>query len=81
MSTPDLTELPFGDTADFAAVERGLIRWDLPDHGVSYRTTLHNGVLTYVKDSAQPASLTLTVPAATLSALAQGDPNFNIVEP
>jgi alkyl sulfatase BDS1-like metallo-beta-lactamase superfamily hydrolase len=49
------------------------IRWDLPDHGASYRTTLHNGVLTYVKDSAKPASLTLTVPAAALSALAQGD--------
>ena len=49
------------------------IRWDLPDRGVSYRTTLHNGVLTYVKDSAQPASLTLTVPAAALSALALGD--------
>jgi alkyl sulfatase BDS1-like metallo-beta-lactamase superfamily hydrolase len=27
------------------------IRWDLPDRGTSYRTTLHNGVLTYVKDS------------------------------
>jgi alkyl sulfatase BDS1-like metallo-beta-lactamase superfamily hydrolase len=49
------------------------IRWDLPDHGASYRTTLHNGVLTYVKDSGKPASLTLTVPAAALIALAQGD--------
>jgi alkyl sulfatase BDS1-like metallo-beta-lactamase superfamily hydrolase len=49
------------------------IRWDLPDHGASYRTTLHNGVLTYVKDSGKPASLTLTVPAAALIALAQGN--------
>jgi alkyl sulfatase BDS1-like metallo-beta-lactamase superfamily hydrolase len=49
------------------------IRWDLPDHGASYRTTLHNGVLTYVKDSGKPASLTLTVPASTLAALAQGN--------
>ena len=37
------------------------IRWDLPDHGTSYRTTLHNGVLTYVKDGDKPAGLTLTV--------------------
>jgi len=49
------------------------IRWDLPDHGVSYRTTLHNGVLTYVKDSDKPAGLTLTVPAAALIALAGGN--------
>ena len=49
------------------------IRWDLPDHGASYRTTLHNGVLTYVKDSDKPVSLTLTVPAAALIALAQGN--------
>jgi hypothetical protein len=46
------------------------IRWDLPDHGASYRTTLHNGVLTYVKDSDKPAGLALTVPAAALIALA-----------
>jgi alkyl sulfatase BDS1-like metallo-beta-lactamase superfamily hydrolase len=31
---------------------------------------LHNGVLTYVKDSDKPVSLTLTVPAAALTALA-----------
>ena len=49
------------------------IRWDLPDHGASYRTTLHNGVMTYVKDSDKPVSLTLTVPAAALIALAQGN--------
>ncbi|MGH3179328.1 MAG: alkyl sulfatase dimerization domain-containing protein, partial [Streptosporangiaceae bacterium] len=49
------------------------IGWDLPDHGASYRTTLHNGVLTYVKDSGKPVSLTLTIPAAALPALAQGN--------
>jgi linear primary-alkylsulfatase len=36
------------------------IRWDLPDHGASYRTTLHNGVMTSVKDSDKPVSLSLT---------------------
>src|SRR5262249_50101475 len=30
------------------------IRWDLPDHGTSYRTTLRNGVLTYVQRSGKP---------------------------
>jgi alkyl sulfatase BDS1-like metallo-beta-lactamase superfamily hydrolase len=49
------------------------IRWDLPDRGASYRTTLHNGVLTYVKDSDKPVGLTLTIPAAALTALAQGN--------
>ena len=49
------------------------IRWNLPDHDMSYRTTLHNGVLTYVKDSDKPVDLTLTVPAAALIALAGGD--------
>ena len=36
-----------------------------PRHG--YRTTLHNGVLTYVKNSDKPVGLTLTVPAAALA--------------
>jgi alkyl sulfatase BDS1-like metallo-beta-lactamase superfamily hydrolase len=49
------------------------IRWDLPDHGASYRTTLHNGVMTYVKDSGKPVGLTLTIPAAALFALAGGN--------
>ena len=49
------------------------IRWDLPDHNTSYRTTLHNGVLTYVKDSDKPVGLTLTVPAPALIALAGGN--------
>ena len=49
------------------------IRWDLPDLGAAYRTTLRNGVLTYVRNSDQPVALTLTVPAAALTALALGD--------
>jgi alkyl sulfatase BDS1-like metallo-beta-lactamase superfamily hydrolase len=49
------------------------IRWDLPDHAASYRTTLHNGVLTYVKDSGKQATLTLKIPAAALAALALGN--------
>jgi alkyl sulfatase BDS1-like metallo-beta-lactamase superfamily hydrolase len=49
------------------------IRWDLPDRGTSYRTTLHNGVLTYVKDSDKPVGLTLTIPAVALFALAGGN--------
>jgi alkyl sulfatase BDS1-like metallo-beta-lactamase superfamily hydrolase len=49
------------------------IRWDLPDHSAQYRTTLHNGVLTYVKDSDKPVYLTLTAPAAALIAVGQGN--------
>jgi alkyl sulfatase BDS1-like metallo-beta-lactamase superfamily hydrolase len=49
------------------------IRWDLPEHGASYRTTLHNGALTYVKNSDKPVNLTLTVPSAALIAVAQGN--------
>jgi alkyl sulfatase BDS1-like metallo-beta-lactamase superfamily hydrolase len=49
------------------------IRWVLPDHDTAYRVTVHNGVLTYVKDSDQPAGLTLTAPNLALLALARGD--------
>ena len=49
------------------------IRWVLPDHDAAYRVTVHNGVLTYVKDSDQPAGLTLTAPILALLALARGD--------
>jgi alkyl sulfatase BDS1-like metallo-beta-lactamase superfamily hydrolase len=49
------------------------IRWVLPDHDAAYRVTVHNGVLTYVKDSDQPAGLTLTAPNLALLALARGD--------
>jgi alkyl sulfatase BDS1-like metallo-beta-lactamase superfamily hydrolase len=48
------------------------ITWVLPDHGARYRTTLRNGVLTYVKNSDKPAALTLTVPASALIAIAGG---------
>ena len=34
---------------------------------------MHNGVLTYIKESDKPVGLTLTVPAAALPALAQGN--------
>jgi alkyl sulfatase BDS1-like metallo-beta-lactamase superfamily hydrolase len=30
------------------------ITWELPDHGASYRTTLRNGVLTYVRTARSP---------------------------
>jgi linear primary-alkylsulfatase len=49
------------------------IGWNLTDHGASYRTTLRNGVLTYVKNSDKPVGLTLTVPGAALIALAGGN--------
>ncbi|MGE3287470.1 MAG: alkyl/aryl-sulfatase [Pseudonocardia sp.] len=49
------------------------IGWTFPDHGTSYRVTLHNGVLTHVEGSHRPVALTLTVPAAALAALAAGD--------
>jgi alkyl sulfatase BDS1-like metallo-beta-lactamase superfamily hydrolase len=49
------------------------IGWDLPDHGTTYRMTLHNGVLTYVNGSDKPVNLTLRVPAAALASLAGGD--------
>jgi len=45
-------------------------------HGASYRTTLHNGVITYVKDSEKgpPVSITLTgfSPGGGPDALAPG---------
>ncbi|WP_433365025.1 alkyl/aryl-sulfatase [Actinoplanes sp. CA-142083] len=49
------------------------IGWELPDHHAGYRTTLRNGVFTYVKGSDKPVQLALTVPAAALAALAAGD--------
>jgi alkyl sulfatase BDS1-like metallo-beta-lactamase superfamily hydrolase len=49
------------------------IGWNLPDHGRSYRMTLRNGVLTYVRSSDKPVALTLTVPSAALTALAGAD--------
>ena len=49
-------------------------RWVFPDHGATYRTTLRNGVFTYVRGGSGEVSLTLTVPRQALAALAAGDP-------
>ncbi len=49
------------------------IRWDFPDHGAAYRTTLHNGVFSYVRDGSGDVSLTVTVPKPALGPLATGD--------
>ncbi|HTY73128.1 MAG TPA: alkyl sulfatase dimerization domain-containing protein [Actinomycetes bacterium] len=49
-------------------------RWVFPDHGLTYRTTLRNGVFTYVRDGAGDVDLTLVVPRRALAALAAGDP-------
>jgi alkyl sulfatase BDS1-like metallo-beta-lactamase superfamily hydrolase len=48
-------------------------RWEFPDHHVTYRTTLHNGVFSYTRDGRGDVALTLTVPGAALGALAAGD--------
>ncbi len=49
------------------------MRWVFPDHdGATYRSTLKNGVFTYVRDGAGDASLTITVPRSALGALASG---------
>lgn len=48
------------------------IRWRFPDHGATYRTTLHNGVFTYVRDGGGDVGLTVTVPQAALGNLAMG---------
>jgi len=53
---------------DFAA------RWVFPDHDATYRTTLRNGVFSYVRDGSGDVTLTLTVPRPALAALAAGDP-------
>lgn len=49
------------------------IRWEFPDHGVAYRTSLRNGVLSYVRDGQGEVGLTLTVPRPALVHLATGD--------
>jgi alkyl sulfatase BDS1-like metallo-beta-lactamase superfamily hydrolase len=48
-------------------------RWEFPDHGATYRTTLHNGVFSYTRDGRGEVTLTLTVPRPALGALAAGD--------
>jgi alkyl sulfatase BDS1-like metallo-beta-lactamase superfamily hydrolase len=40
---------------------------------MTFRTTLRNGVFTYVRDGQGDAALTLTVPRAALAQLAAGD--------
>jgi alkyl sulfatase BDS1-like metallo-beta-lactamase superfamily hydrolase len=48
-------------------------RWVFPDHGATYRTTLRNGVFSYVRDGSGDVSLTINVPQAALGGLATGD--------
>jgi len=49
------------------------VRWEFPDHGESYRTTLHNGVFSYVPNQSGQVELTVTVPKPALGPLAVGD--------
>ncbi|GAA4461237.1 alkyl/aryl-sulfatase [Phytohabitans houttuyneae] len=49
------------------------IRWRFPDHDLTFRTTLRNGVFAYVRDGQGEVRLTLTVPRAALGQLAMGD--------
>ncbi len=48
-------------------------RWVFPDHGASFRTTLRNGVFSYIRDGAGQVLVTITVPRAALGPLAAGD--------
>ncbi|MCK9901770.1 alkyl sulfatase [Parafrankia colletiae] len=48
------------------------IRWVFPDHGSDFRTTLVNGVFTYVRSGSGDVSLTMTVPRPALAPLASG---------
>ncbi|MEV0650807.1 alkyl sulfatase dimerization domain-containing protein [Phytomonospora sp. NPDC050363] len=47
--------------------------WRFPDHDAEYRTTLRNGVFTYVRDGGGDVAVTVTVPRAALALLATGD--------
>jgi alkyl sulfatase BDS1-like metallo-beta-lactamase superfamily hydrolase len=49
------------------------VRWAFPDHRASFRSTLRNGVFSYVRDGAGPVLVTITVPRAALGPLAAGD--------
>lgn len=51
------------------------IGWLFPDHKAEFRTTLRNGVFTYIRDGANDVSLTVTVPRAALAHLATADIN------
>jgi alkyl sulfatase BDS1-like metallo-beta-lactamase superfamily hydrolase len=82
-TSPDmLAELPPEMFFDALAVQvDGPKAWDLdlavgwrfPDHGTTFRTTLRNGVFTYVRDGQGEVTLTVTVPRAALVHLALGD--------
>lgn len=49
------------------------MRWEFPDHGATYRTTLRNGVFSYVQDGPGEVILTIRVPRPALAHLAAGD--------
>lgn len=49
------------------------VGWRFPDHGKSFRTTLRNGVFSYVQDGQGDVGLTATVPRSALPYLALGD--------
>jgi len=48
------------------------IRWEFPDHGATFRTMLHNGVFTPVRDGKGEVDLAIRVPRAALPPLAAG---------
>jgi alkyl sulfatase BDS1-like metallo-beta-lactamase superfamily hydrolase len=48
-------------------------RWVFPDHDATYRTTLHNGVFSYIRDGSGDADLTVTVPRHALGGFVTGD--------
>ncbi|GAA4905940.1 alkyl sulfatase BDS1-like metallo-beta-lactamase superfamily hydrolase [Stackebrandtia albiflava] len=49
------------------------IAWVFPDHDARFRTTLRNGVFSYVRDGDGDSGLTVTVPRTALGGLATGD--------
>jgi alkyl sulfatase BDS1-like metallo-beta-lactamase superfamily hydrolase len=83
VASPDvLAQLPPELFFDALAIQvNGPAAWDLdlalgwvfPDHGATYRTTLRNGVFSYVRDGSGDVALTITVPGPALGALAVGD--------
>ena len=49
------------------------IGWDFPELDATYRTTLKNGVFSYLRGGFDDVTLTVTVPRAALGFLATGD--------
>lgn len=49
------------------------LRWSFPDHGVTVRTRLRNGVFRHSSDRPGDVAATLTVPRSAMVALASGD--------